>query len=530
MLLIVGRINGAFKISNCSIQKNIFRRKSNLESILFSTYQLNISHTVIAFNSVPRLIISYGNLYVDNTRFICNNALRGILTASVQLKSSKFERNVVNGNLFDIEKTRNRKFSNDSSTIKDLTFVGNIIKCDLINTIFSNQIQDDSIRIDGLKAIDNSFRSCFAINGGFTTISNTFMAQNKASGLGKLVNFQSSYNTSHKTGLKLKNVFSSFNSSDAETVALYVNMVTEYLSVKNVTLDILDTNRAIILPVIEFERNHRISKKSKNIDLNVKIQCPYNYYPNTASDVSNSKFVYQLSCKSCARGLYSFNRGFKTLTGVSLTRKTPFNSARFYIKNILETEKPFKCYSCPAGGICEYAARSRGNFYGYLNNNGTLQFVPCPENYCCSKEGVECASYNTCNSYRNGTLCGTCKEGYFISYFSNKCIPVSECTGATRFLFWVSYIAVSVIFTIVLCFVKDILVLCKKGLLVLKNKMRGQKQEVEISLIGLCYDSRVSELNSKQTQTNIPKEISYSAIFNVLVSFYQLRSFAADSS
>ena len=522
--IVVGKIEDPFKILHCSIQKNTFRRKNNFEVIFFSRHQLSISHTVIAFNSVLRLILCYGNLYVDNTRFISNAALRGIVTASIHLESSRFERNFVNGSLLDIEKDRVRKFSTGSSTIEDLTFVGNIIKSDLINTNFSNQRQDDSIQIDGIKAIYNSFRSCFAINGGFTTISNSFLAQNKASGLGKLVNFQSSCHASHKSGLKLRNVFSSFNSSDAETVALYVNMVTEYLSMKNVTLDSLDTNGAIILRMIEFERNHRVSNKSKDIDLDVKIQCPYNYYPNSVSDVSNSKFVYQLSCKSCARGLYSFNRGFKTLTGVNLTRKTPFNSARFYIKNILETKKPFKCHTCPAGGICEYAARSRGNFYGYLDNNGMLQFIPCPENYCCSKEGVECASYNTCNSYRTGTLCGACKQGYFISYFSNKCIPISKCTGATRFLFWVSYIVVSVIFTIALCFVKDILVLCKMGVLFLKNKMRRQKYEVENTLIELRHDRCDSESNSKQTQTKIPKEISYSAIFNVLVSFYQLRS------
>ena len=40
-------------------------------------------------------------------------------------------------------------------------------------------------------------------------------------------------------------------------------MVTEYLSMKNVTLDSLDTNGAIILRMIEFERNHRVSNKSK---------------------------------------------------------------------------------------------------------------------------------------------------------------------------------------------------------------------------------------------------------------------------
>ena len=153
-----------------------------------------------------------------------------------------------------------------------------------------------------------------------------------------------------------------------------------------------------------------------------------------------------------------------------------------------------------------------------------LQFIPCPEQYCCSKKSVECVSYNTCNSYRTGRICGTCMEGYFISYFSNECIPISKCTRATRFIFWVSYITVSLIFTIVLCFAKYILVLCKKGLFLLKKKMRRQKQEVETCLSKLDHYDLVLEPNSKQTQTKFPKEISYSAIFNVLVSLYQLRS------
>lgn len=199
------RGEGAFKILHCSIQKNIFRRKSDY--ILFSRHQLSISHTVFSFNSVARLILCHGNLYVVNTLFISNNASRGIVTASIHLKSSRFERNVVTGNLLDIEKSRTRKFSTDSSTIEDLTFVGNIIKNDLINTDFSNQRQDDNIRIDGIKAIHNSFRSCFAIKGGFTTISNSYLAQNKATGFGKLVNFQSSCHTSYKPRLKLRNLF-----------------------------------------------------------------------------------------------------------------------------------------------------------------------------------------------------------------------------------------------------------------------------------------------------------------------------------
>ena len=520
--IVYGDTEDVFEILYCLIQNNIYNGENNFGSIFVSKHQLNISHTTITFNSVPRLILCHGDLYVTHTRFTSNKVLFGIVTEFIQLKSSKFDKNVVNETLVDIDKTSEKKFSNEFSTIEDLTVSRNIIKSNVIYT--SSIWQGDGLRIEGLKAVHNTFRSCFAISGGFTTIFNSLVSENKANGLGKLVNFQSLCNSNKKTGLKLQNVFSFFNSTDPETVILYVQMVSERLSLENVTLDLRDTNRAVILPVIEFERNQLISKKSKDIDLDVRIHCPYNYYPNSVSDVSNTKFVYQLSCSSCARGLYSFNRGFKSLVGVTIAQRRYFNRTEDYIKNILETKKTFKCHACPAGGICESTVRSRGNFYGFVNKNAIAQFIPCPEHYCCSKEGVECASYNTCNSYRTGTICGACMEGYFISYFSNKCIPISTCTGATRSIFWVSFTVASLIFTIALCFAKDILVLCKKGLFLLKKKTCRQKQEVKTYLSKYDHYDRALEPTNKQTQTKFPKEISYSAIFNVLVSFYQLKS------
>ena len=513
--IVLTNIDGVFEILSCLIQNNTFRGIGNFGNMFSSRYQLNISHTAIAFNSAPRWIRCYGDLYVAHTRFISNRASFGIMTASIHLKFSKFEKNVINGTLAYITISKKWKFLTHSSAMEDLIVARNIIGKDMINT------RSHSIRIEGLKAIHNSFRSCFAITGGFTNISSSLVSENKASGLGKLVTFQSSRYINSKTRLELKDVLSSFNSSDTETAILYVNMVSESLSLTNLTLDLSETNGADILPVIIFERN----KINRHIEFDINIRCPHNYYPNSASDYFNSKFAYRLSCKSCARGLHSLKRGFTSLTGVELVEEKRFyKSPKLLIKNISETQKSFVCHTCPAGGVCESTIRSRGNFYGYVNNNGILQFIPCPEQYCCSKEGAVCTSYNTCNSNRTGMLCGACTEGNFISYFSNKCIPISKCTGATRSIFWVSYIIVSVIFTIALCFVKDVLVLCKKALLFLKSKMCRQKHDVKNSLNELDRDSCALEPRSKQTQTKIPKEISYGAIFNVLVSFYQLRS------
>ena len=527
---IVGKIDGVFKILHCSIHNNNVTWKKNHGTVISSRYQLNISHTAISFNSVAVLILCSEDLYAYDTRFTSNRALFGIFTDYIYLKFSKFEKNIINGTLVYITRFKRRKFLNDSSAIEGLTVSRNIIGKDVIN--IKSRCQGKNIRIEGLHVTHSSFRSCFAITSGFTNISNSFVSKNKATGLGKLVTFQSFCNTYSKTGLELKNVFSSFNFSDAETPDLYLNMVSESLSLKNVTLGLLETNGVVILPVIIFERNKvipaKISERNKinrHIELDINIKCPYNYYPNSASNYFNSKFSYQLSCKSCARGLYSFNRGFTSLTGVDLVEERWFYyQPMLLIKNILEIKNPYSCHACPAGRICESTIRSRGNFYGYVNNNGMLQLIPCPEHYCCSKEGVECTSYNTCNSYRTGTICGACMQGYFISYFSNKCIPISKCTGATRSIFWVLYIIASLVFTILLCFAKDILVLCKKGLFLLKKKTCRQKKEVETSLSKLDHYGHVSETTSKQTQTKLPKEIPCSAIFNVLVSFYQLRS------
>ena len=516
--IVNAKIDGVFKISYCLIQNNTSSGKQHIGEIFFSAYQLNISHTIITFNSVRRLIFCYRSLYVAHTHFTSNKVLLGIMAASVHLKFSKFEKNVMHGSLAYIKRLKGQKNSTDFSAIESLTVSRNIIGKDVINT---NSRSRNSIQIEEFKAIHNSFRSCFAITGSFTNISNSFVSENKANGMGKLVTFQSSRYTNYKTRLELRNVFSSFKLSDSETAILKVNMVSESLSLTNLTFDLADTNGAAILPVITFERN----KINPDIDLDINIECPYNYQPDSTSDFFKSKFAYRLSCKSCARGLYSFNRGFTSLTGIKVTEERRFyQGPRNLISNISETKKPFKCHACPAGGLCDSTVRSRGNFYGHVNNNGMLQFIPCPEYYCCSKEGVECRSYNTCNSYRTGILCGACAEGHFISYFSNKCIPISKCTGATRSIFWISYIIVSVIFTITLCFAKDILVPCKKGLSFLKKKILKENHKTTGILLELDHERCVSEPNNKQTQTNFPKEISYSAIFNVLVSFYQLRS------
>lgn len=144
---------------------------------------------------------------MTHTRFSSNKVLFGIVTASIKLKSSKFEKNFVNQTLVDIAKTNEWSLSN-SSIIENVTVSENIIESDVINTY--SKKKNNNIRIEGLKAVHNTFRSCFSISGGFTTIFNSLISNNNASGLGKLVNFRSLCHTSNRVGLELENVFSFF--------------------------------------------------------------------------------------------------------------------------------------------------------------------------------------------------------------------------------------------------------------------------------------------------------------------------------
>ena len=114
---IVGEIDGVFKILYCSIHNNNVRWKDNRGRVIFSRYQLNISHKAITFNSVAVLILCSEDLYAYDTRFTFNRVLFGIFTDYIYLKFSKFEKNIINGTLVYITRFKRRKFLTDYPAI-----------------------------------------------------------------------------------------------------------------------------------------------------------------------------------------------------------------------------------------------------------------------------------------------------------------------------------------------------------------------------------------------------------------------------
>ena len=134
-----------------------------------------------------------------------------------------------------------------------------------------------------------------------------------------------------------------------------------------------------------------------------------------------------------------------------------------------------------------------------------------PNDYCCSQEGAACVSYDTCNVNRTGLLCGSCTEGNYISYFSNKCIEASKCIASTRSIFWIFYFVSAVFLTLLLCFLKDILSILTMVVVFIKRKIlktfvernqncqkNGNNNERE--LLEIPTHNATTKTNEEQTQ------------------------------
>lgn len=181
------------------------------------------------------------------------------------------------------------------------------------------------------------------------------------------------------------------------------------------------------------------------------------YNPSNSTHYSERSFSYCLSCESRPRGLYSSYGGSEHINGVYTKYSDDLFPHSIVIASVSSIKKSFNCTACPPGARCSFKLLSRGNFYGFMKKNGRYKFITCAKNYSCSQEGAKCTSYDTCNVNRKGRLCGSCTEGNYITYFSNKWVETSKCTNSTRLIFWIFYFASGVFLTLTLCLTEDLL-------------------------------------------------------------------------
>ena len=117
----------------------------------------------------------------------------------------------------------------------------------------------------------------------------------------------------------------------------------------------------------------------------------------------------KLLCEECPDGFYSLKRGW---------------ASGFHVHE--ET----KCIKCPYGAKCERGnVLAQENFWGSKVNrtSSTLQFIPCPLEYCKTPADTTTHAYNGCYGSRTGVLCGECAEGYSEALYSTSCQKKEKC-------------------------------------------------------------------------------------------------------
>ncbi|CAH3106075.1 unnamed protein product [Pocillopora meandrina] len=117
----------------------------------------------------------------------------------------------------------------------------------------------------------------------------------------------------------------------------------------------------------------------------------------------------KLLCEECPDGFYSLKRGWAS--GFNVHEET-------------------KCIKCPYGAKCERGnVLAQENFWGSKVNrtSSTLQFIPCPLEYCKTPADTTTHAYNGCYGSRTGVLCGECAEGYSEALYSTSCQKKEKC-------------------------------------------------------------------------------------------------------
>ena len=86
--------------------------------------------------------------------------------------------------------------------------------------------------------------------------------------------------------------------------------------------------------------------------------------------------------------------------------------------------------------------KAKENFWG-LNistHPPSLQFFPCPLEYCSSPEHSNYYTYNACFGKRSGVLCGKCSDGYSEVLYSTSCRKKEKCNDHWFWLMTAIYV------------------------------------------------------------------------------------------
>ena len=115
-----------------------------------------------------------------------------------------------------------------------------------------------------------------------------------------------------------------------------------------------------------------------------------------------------------------------------------------------------ECYNTNDIVFCSGGVSTIKGGYWFGSVTGKPTVTICPINYCnftcCETSNghyqLSPVRDNQCRSHRSGTACGSCEEGYTLSFDSVECIHVKECSigqtilvAALIFVYWIAIIA-----------------------------------------------------------------------------------------
>ena len=525
------------QIRRVILESNLLRKGSvNLRN----TTKINMTNTSARYNIAVNFINAknLNVLKVESVTIQQNKFIGNIVTLESSVEISMVKINVENnkGNYF-ISANKNRFLY-----MKDVNIYSNRFAYDVIYTMVSDQIF-----VYHVTAMQNSFQCFMRIVQCSSTIKiNSLNASNNnASGAVKVIHIKGIV-LKKTVSISLKHLIIIVKADFRENG--YALKITVECNIVSLTTDNVNIMYSTIKNSIMFVPLYAIFLKAdsyyhfKNNFL-LQSDCARNYNPIVRIfDVS--LFHMQSRCVSCKNGQYNIEGGNITLNHTSIK-----DIIRKHIIKPYKTED--KCKACPPGGDCTSQIKSRDNFYGYIvttNNTKQALFIQCPNQYCCSNEGKRCVTYNTCNMNRKGRLCGRCIDGYHTSFFTNECINNSLCTTFNQVVFWVIYILVIMFMGLLLSITKEIIIHTKRIFLVFRQCLKRifkkpTKKQLNILSIGaidmprsIYYTGQslmVTLINSRsyqrsqETQTiknDVKEEYSFSAIFNILISFYQLNA------
>ena len=204
--------------------------------------------------------------------------------------------------------------------------------------------------------------------------------------------------------------------------------------------------------------------------------------------------VLRYTCSLCSTGFYSLKTG--TSHG-------------------LIVDSGFDCLSCPFGASCDQDnIAAKPNFWGYRNpsNPSSLNFIPCPENYCQSPKPGS-TDYNSCHGNRTGDLCGKCAKGFTETLLSADCVKATDCFN---YWLWILMVVFMTLLTLYLLRKPPIVRFLRNKIFWFKKKERNQagedlEYEKELPDLGyvkiIFYYYQAAELLSDSSLERLIQEI-----------------------